>query len=104
MVYDGITVSIVLLLLSGVILICIIATAMPLFMNRNNVGELMPITRKGAKISAILAAICLVLELASPGSVIRDTGLVITTAALLLWALGLIFLLKQYWLKGPISR
>lgn len=96
MYYDGIALSIDLLLLSGVLLICIIATAMPLFMNRSNVGELMPIARKGARVSAILAAICLVLELASPGSVIRDPTLDITTVALFLWALGLIYLLKHY--------
>lgn len=94
MVYDGIAISIVLLLLSGAVILCIIATAMPFFMNLNNVGELMPLARKGARISAVLAAICLVLELASPGSVVRTPSIVITSAVLFLWALGLIFLLK----------
>lgn len=94
MVYDGIAISIVLLLLSGAVLICIVATAMPLFMNLRNVGELMPIAMKGAKVSAVLAAICIVLELASPGSVIRSPSIIISSAGLFLWSLGLIFLLK----------
>jgi hypothetical protein len=96
MVYDGFAISMVLLLLSAVVLTCSVATAMPLFMNRRNAGDLMPIAKKGAKVSAVLAAICIVMELASPGSVIRDPGLDITTAVLFLWPLGLIYLLKQY--------
>jgi hypothetical protein len=94
MVYDGFAISMILLLLSGVVLMCIVATAMPLFMNHRNVGELMPIAKKGAKLSAILAAICIVLELASPGSAARAPNLVITTAVLFLWAIALIYLLK----------
>lgn len=96
MIYDGLAISMVMLLLAGGILTCIAATAMPLFMNRRNAGDLMPIALKGAKISAILAAICIVVELASPGSVVRAPGLELTTAVLFLWSLGLFFLLKQY--------
>jgi hypothetical protein len=69
---------------------------MPFFMNNTNVSELMPLARKGSRIGAILAGICLVLELVSPGSIIRDPGLVITTAVMFIWAVVLIFLLKHY--------
>lgn len=94
MIYDSIAISIVLLFLSGVVLICIVATAMPLVMNRDNVDELMPIAMKGAKVSMVLAALCGALELASPGSVVRATGVGLTTAALFLWPWGLTYLLK----------
>lgn len=96
MLYDGFAISMILLLLSGVVIACIVVTASPLFMNRSNVGELMPLAMKGAKVSAALAAICIVMELASPGSVVRAPSLDITTVALFIWALGLIYLLKQY--------
>jgi hypothetical protein len=92
--YDSIAISIILLFLSGVFLICVIATGMPLFMNRNNVGDLMPIAMKGVRVSIVLAAICGLLELVSPGSVIRDNGIDITTAGLFLWSCALYFLLK----------
>ncbi len=94
MIYDGLAISLVLLFLSGVVLMCIVATGMALLMNRSNVGELMPIAMKGAKISAVLAAICILLELISPGSVVRAASIDMTTAVLFLWASGLIYLLK----------
>lgn len=96
MIYDGIAISLVLLLLSGAVLLCILITATPFFMNHNNVSELMPLARKGARIGAVLAGICLALELISPGSVIRDLGLVIATVVIFVWSIGLIFLLKHY--------
>lgn len=96
MVYDGIAISLVLLLLSGAILLCILVTAMPFFMSHNNVNELMPLARRGARIGAVLTGICLVFELVSPGSVIRDSGIILVTAVLFVWAVGLIFALKHY--------
>ena len=94
MIYDSIAISIVLLFLSGVVLICALASVMPLFMNRDNVLELMPIAMKGAKISIVLAGVCVVLELVSPGSVVRNVYVAITTAALFAWPCGLVYLLK----------
>lgn len=92
--YDALLISIVFLFLTGVAFICIVATVMPLFINRNNAPELMPITMKAAKISIVLASLCGVLELVSPGSVIRAAAIDITTAVLFLWSCGLIYLLR----------
>jgi hypothetical protein len=92
--FDGIMISIVLLLLMGVVFICVVASVMPLFINRANAEELMPIARKAAKAGVVMAAICGVLELVSPGSVIRAAGIDITTAVLFVWSIGLIYLLK----------
>lgn len=92
--YDAIVFSLVFLLLSGVFLICVITTGMPLFINRNNIDDLMPISLKGAKIGIILTVICGVLELASPGSVIRATLIDVATAGLFLWSIGVYYLLR----------
>jgi hypothetical protein len=92
--YDAIMISIVFLSLTGVVFICIVATAMPLFINRDNAEELMPITMTGAKVSIVLATLCGVLELVSPGSVIRAPNIDITTAVVFVWSCGLIYLLK----------
>lgn len=94
MIYDSIAISIVLLFLSGVVLMCMIASVMPLFMNRENVNELMPIAMKGARSSIWLAGLCAVLELVSVGSIVRSAGVAIITAALLAWPIGLMYLLK----------
>lgn len=92
--FDAIMISIVFLFLTGVVFICIVATAMPLFINRGNAAELMPLSMNAVKISIVLAAICGVLELVSPGSVIRAASVDITTAVLFVWSCGLIYLLK----------
>lgn len=92
--YDAMAISLIMLLLAGAILICVVATITPLFMNRSNVLEILPIVTKGAKISAGLSGIAGVLEIVSPGSVIRETGIVVTTGILFVWALALIGLLK----------
>jgi hypothetical protein len=42
----------------------------------------------------VMAAICGVLELVSPGSVIRAAGIDIATVVLFVWSFGLIYLLK----------
>ena len=92
--FDAIMISIVFLFLTGVVFICIVTTAMPLFINRGNAAELMPLSMNAVKISIVLAAICGVLELVSPGSVIRAASVDITTAVLFVWSCGLIYLLK----------
>jgi hypothetical protein len=92
--YDAMAISLILLFLSGVVLICLVDTAMPFFMSRANVAEIMPYAMKAAKTSILLAAICGVLEMVSPGSVIRATSIDITTAVLFVWSCGLIYLLK----------
>jgi hypothetical protein len=93
--FDAILISIVLLFLMAVIFICVVATVMPFFIGRATAAELMPIAMKAAKISVVLAAICGVLELVSPGSVIRAVGIDITTAVLFVWSCGLIYMLKH---------
>lgn len=92
--FDAIMISIVLLLLMGVVFICVVATVMPLFINRANAEDLMPIAMKAAKAGVVMAAICGVLELVSPGSVIRAAGIDIATVVLFVWSFGLIYLLK----------
>jgi hypothetical protein len=92
--YDAIMISIVFLALTGVVFICIVATAMPLFINRSNAADLMPMTMTGTKVSILLATLCGVLELISPGSVIRATSIDITTAVTFVWSVGLIYLLR----------
>jgi hypothetical protein len=93
--YDAVLISIVFMALVGAVFICIVGTAMPLFINRGNVDELMPITMRGAKISIILAAISGVLEVISPGTIIRATTIDVTTAVLFVWSLGLFYLLRH---------
>jgi len=95
MIYDSIAISIILLFLSGVVLMCIVASFMSLFINRDNINELMPIAMKGAKVSIVLAVICAVLELVSVGSIVRNAGVAITTAALLAWPVALFYMLKH---------
>jgi len=92
--FDAIMLSIVFLFLTGVVFICIVASVMPLFISHNNVTDLMPITMLGAKISTVLAALCGVLELVSPGTVIRAASIDITTAVLFIWSCGLIYMLR----------
>jgi hypothetical protein len=92
--YDAIAFSLVFLLLSGVFLICAIATAMPLFINPDNIDDLMPLSIMGAKIAVVLSAICGVLELVSVGSVIRAPLIDLATAGLFIWSIGLIYLLR----------
>lgn len=91
---DAIMLSIVFMALTGVVFICIVASVMPLFMNRTNVEELMPIASKAVKISLVLATISGVLELVSPGTVIRAASVDIITAALFVWSVGLVYLLR----------
>ena len=86
--------SIVFLFLTGVVFICIVTTVLPLFINRANSVDLMPVAMKAVKVSIVLAAICGVLELVSPGSVIRASSIDITTAVLFVWSCGLIYLLR----------
>jgi hypothetical protein len=93
--YDAIAFSLVFLLLSGVFLICAIGTAMPLFVNPGNRHDLMPLSFMGAKIGIVLSVICGVIELASPGSVVRAPIIYLATAGLLIWSIGLIFLLRH---------
>jgi hypothetical protein len=92
--YDEIMISIVFLFLTGVIFICTTTTVMSLFVSRASAVDLFPIAMKGAKISIVLATLCGVLELVSPGSVLRATGVDITTAVLFVWSCGLIYLIR----------
>jgi len=93
--YDAIAFSTVFLLLSGVFLICAVGTAMPLFINKSNIHDLMPLSMNGAKIGIILAVICGVMELASPGSIIRNHLIWLSTIGLLVWSTGLVYLLRH---------
>ena len=97
--YDAMAFSILVLFLSGSIIICVVGTVTPLFMNQSNVGDIMPMAMKGAKISIWLAGICGVLVLISPDSAIRDISVVITTAVLFVWSWVLIVLLKMRYRK-----
>lgn len=87
--------SIIVLFLTGAIIICLAETAVPLFMNRSNVADIMPAAMKGAKISIVLVGICGLLEVFSPGSIVRATNVDIVTGVLFLWSCGLIPLLKM---------
>lgn len=92
---DAIMISIVFLFLTGVVFICIVGTVMPLFINRGNAADLMPLSMMAAKVSIVLAAVCGVLELVSPGTIIRATTIDITTAVLFLWSCGLMYVLRH---------
>jgi hypothetical protein len=92
--YDAMALSLIMLLLAGAILICIATTATLLLMNRSNVLEILPIVTKGTKISVGLSGIAGILEIVSPGSVIQDITIVVTTGILFVWSLALIQLLK----------
>jgi len=92
--YEAIVLSIVFLSLTWVVFVCVVGTVLPLFLNRSNVVDLMPLATKVVKASIILAAVSGVLELVSPDTVVRNSSFVIVTGVTFVWSWVILFLLK----------
>jgi len=92
--YEAIVLSIVFLSLTWVVFVCVVGTVLPLFLNRSNVNDLMPLATKVVKASIILAAVSGVLELVSPDTVVRNSSFVIVTGVTFVWCWVILYLLR----------
>jgi len=92
--YESIVLSIVFLSLTLVVFICAVGTVLPLLLTRSNVEDLMPIAMKVVKASIIMAAVSGALELVSPGTVVRETTIIIVTGVTFVWSWVILYLLR----------
>ena len=92
--YEAIVLSIVFLALTWVVFVCVVGTVLPLLLTRSNVEDLMPIADKVVKASIILAAVSAVLEMVSPGTVLRESNFIIVTGVTFVWSWVILYLLR----------
>ena len=92
--YESIVLSIVFLSLAWVVFVCAVGTILPLLLTRSNIEDLMPIAMKVVKINIIMTAVCGVLELVSPGTVVREPSIVIVTGVTFVWSWVILYMLR----------
>jgi choline-glycine betaine transporter len=85
--YDAFIMSLLALLLFGAFLICVGGSVGPLFLTRENRGDLEPLLRKAAKVSIVMSGIGVVLVAISSGTAFRNATIITATGGLFVWSI-----------------